>query len=67
MLVLTMPGANLDGYKIQGSISCFQVGNLAVGLCCRVGTRSPGARREEEEVPMMLVLIMMMVIAINDD
>lgn len=25
------------------------VGNLATGLCCRVGTRSPGARREEEE------------------
>ena len=31
----------------------LQVGNLATGLCCRVGTRSPGARREEEEVLMI--------------
>ena len=69
-----MSGADLNKCKIQGffwkrSIFTLQVGNLAVGLCCRVGT-SPGARREEEEVAimfLMLLLIMMMVIAINDD
>ena len=74
MLVLTMSRANLHKYKIEGffgnqSIFTLQVGNLAVGLCCRVGT-SPGARREEEEVAMMLLImmmIMMMVIAMNDD
>ena len=40
------------------------MGNLAVGLCCRVGT-SPGARREEEEVAMMLLMMVMMMV--NDD
>ena len=71
MLVLTMSRANLHKYKIEGffgnqSIFTLQVGNLAVGLCCRVGT-SPGARREEEEVAMMFLLNMIMAIAINDD
>ena len=36
-----------------------QVGNLAAGLCCRVGTRGPGARREEEEVMIMAMMAMM--------
>ena len=66
-----MSGADLNKCKIQGffwkrSIFTLQVGNLAVGLCCRVGT-SPGARREEEEVAMMFLLNMIMVIAMNDD
>ena len=36
----------------------LQVGNLAAGLYCRVGT-SPGARREEEEVMIMTMMAMM--------
>ena len=38
----------------------MQVGNLAAGLCCRVGTRGPGARREEEEVMIMAMSMMAM-------
>ena len=40
------------------------MGNLAAGLCCRVGT-NPGARsREEEEV---ILLMIAMVLIRNDD
>ena len=42
----------------------MQVGNLAAGLCCRVGTRGPGARREEEEVMIMAMMAMMAMMAI---
>ena len=43
----------------------LQVGNLATGLCCRVGTRSPGARREEEEV-LMIGMELLMLVTNND-
>ena len=46
----------------------LQVGNLAAGLCCRVGT-SPGARREEEEVlmmPLMIAMVLLMLLMNND-
>ena len=36
----------------------LQVGNLATGLCCRVGTRSPGARREEEVLMIGMELLL---------
>ena len=42
----------------------LQVGNLAAGLCCRVGT-SPGARREEEEV-LMIAMVLLMLLMNND-
>ena len=41
----------------------MQVGNLAAGLCCRVGTRGPGARREEQEVMIMAMIAMMAMVA----
>ena len=40
------------------------MGNLAAGLCCRVGT-SPGARREEEEV-LMIAMVLLMLLMNND-
>ena len=40
------------------------MGNLAAGLCCRVGT-SPGARREEEE-GLMIAMVLLMLLMNND-